>query len=183
MFTRASTSRGSTGDAPARTQGGGDARPRSGREPCVYYLQGRCRKGDQCRFRHIQQPTKNGNRRISNAVNRGGGRGSLNSGRRNGNRQPGRKQQGGRQPTRHNCGIPGHFKKDCRRQNDFFKAAFDFALPAVELFEPVQDKEYTDKVHIAEQQQFKRTRNWLLDGGATCHVPLTRALRYRTEGR
>ena len=82
MFTRASTSRGSMGDAPARTQGGGDARPRSGREPCVYFLQGRCYKGAQCRFRHIQQPTKNGNRRISKPVNRGGGRGSFNSGRR-----------------------------------------------------------------------------------------------------
>ena len=78
MFAQASSSRGSMGDAPARTRGGGDARLRSEREPCVHFLQGKCRKGAQCRFRHIQPPNKNGNRRIFNAAKRQGGRTSSN---------------------------------------------------------------------------------------------------------
>ena len=57
MFARASSRRGSMGDAPVRVQGGGDARPRSAREPCVYFLKGKCSRGTQCRFRHIQPPT------------------------------------------------------------------------------------------------------------------------------
>ena len=170
MLAQASSTRGSMGDAPARTQGGGDARPRGGREPCVQFLQGKCRKGAQCRYRHIQQPSKNGNRRTFNAGYRHGGRSSTSAGKRTSSRLPGRRQQGNR-PTCHNCGLTGHFKRDCRKQNDTVKTAFDFALPAVEFLEPEQDNDCAeDMVNVAEQQQSKGTTSWLLDGGATCHV-------------
>ena len=149
------------GGRPSTDARGRDARLRSEREPCVHFLQGKCRKGAQCRFRHIQPPNKNGNRRIFNAARRQGGRTSSNSGNsgtRTWSRQPGRRQHGGQQLTCYNCGLPGHFKKDCKSQN-FVRAAFDFALPAVELCEPVQDKAGTeDVVNIAEQKQFERPR-------------------------
>ena len=64
MFAQASSTRGSLGDAPARAQGGGDAQPRSTKEPCVYFLKGKCSRGTRCRFRHLQTFVRNGDRRI-----------------------------------------------------------------------------------------------------------------------
>ena len=56
MVARPPFKRGSLGDAPMRTRGGGDAHPYPGtQEPCIYFLKrGRCFRGDRCHFRHIQ---------------------------------------------------------------------------------------------------------------------------------
>ena len=173
MFAKAAA-HGSRGDAPLRAQGGGDARPRSVREPCVHFLQGKCKRGARCRFRHIQTPNKNGDRRIFNSPHYNKDRRTINTGRRQGNRQPARRHQGSHQPfTCFNCGLPGHLKRDCRKQkDDFAKTAVDFALPVVELHEPAQDRECDeDMANVADGQQHEiRGTSWLIDGGATCHV-------------
>ena len=87
MSARATSRRGSMGDAPARSQGGGDARPRSEREPCVYFLKGSCSRGTKCRFRHIQTLNNNADRRVF-TFNR--------TSTRQQDQLPGNRRQGGR---------------------------------------------------------------------------------------
>ena len=122
MSARATSRRGSMGDAPARSQGGGDARPRSEREPCVYFLKGSCSRGTKCRFRHIQTLNNNTDRRVF-TFNR--------TSTRQQDQLPGNRRQGGRPrvnrqqrnvQARHRrqplicftCGQPGHLKRNCR---------------------------------------------------------------------
>ena len=40
-------------------KGGGDARPCNTKEPCVYFLKGKCTRGTQCRLRYIQHFNRN----------------------------------------------------------------------------------------------------------------------------
>ena len=186
MSARASSRRGSEGDAPARAQGGGDARPRSAREPCVYFLKGSCARGTKCRFRHIQTPNRNGDRRIftfEGSQNRQQGQRPAN--KRRGLHQPNRQQRNAqarhrRQPlTCFNCGQPGHLKKDCNRnKGDFANVVVDFALPAVEIdhaerksrSQPIMQPKCRDDVNMADNQQSDLSSCWLIDGGASCHV-------------
>ena len=174
MFSLTSPRRGSMGDAPVRVQGGGDARPRSTREPCVYFLKGKCSRGTRCRFRNIQTPNRNGDRRVftfNNPSNRYWGQ------------QPGSRRKGSKatreRQTCFTCGRPGHFKKDCRVINkDSTNVAFDFALATVDLQEhelvscqtPATQTTDNDTANMAVSQPSDLASCWLVDGGASCHV-------------
>ena len=95
MFAQTSSTRG-------RTQGGGDAQPRNVQEPCVYFLKGQCKKGTRCRYRHIQPPNKNSDKRVftSNKKPRRP-QGNFQAS----NQQAGHRRQAGRQPlTCYSCG-------------------------------------------------------------------------------
>ena len=168
MAARATSRRGSLGDAPARAHGGGDARPRSAKELCVYFLKGKCTRGTRCRFGHLQPFNKGGDRRVFTTKN--------SSNRHHGNNALRNKRPANRQPsTCFSCGQPGHLKKDCRkRNNDRANVAFDFALPAVEVSTsspaPAQQEMTQDNVNMADGRQSDRISCWLIDGGASCHV-------------
>ena len=171
MVARPPFKRGSLGDAPMRTRGGGDAHPYPGtQEPCIYFLKrGRCFRGDRCHFRHIQPPA--GTSVISKDRHKNQGKRNFTS-----------SSSKGDQPVKtcFYCGKKGHIKRECRkRSRDSARVAVDFACPAVEFtnqaFLPVgrvglepQVTDGADTVQTADGDA--AGSKWLVDGGASCHV-------------
>ena len=162
---------GSLGDAPARAQGGGDAQPRSTKEPCVYFLKGKCSRGTRCRFRHLQTFVRNGDRRIFSKKSTKRQQGDFQTS----SRKPGYRRPSNRQPLLcFSCGKPGHLKRECRsRRRDSANMGLDFVMPAVEAdipATPMRQSMVSDMVNMAAGQQANLTSKWLIDGGASCHV-------------
>ena len=171
MLAKPPLKHGSLGDAPLRTRGGGDAHPHAGKqEPCIYFLKrGRCFRGDRCHFRHVQPPNK------PSPVPQY------------------KKHYQGKRDTFHKtkadnsakicfyCGKKGHRKKECRKRGrDTAKTVTDFVCPAVEAaLQPVHsDHGVGSEPQVSGgsgEAAFHADDNltnveWLVDGGASCHV-------------